>query len=174
MTLKDELGLLPRFLYILFGVMLAAAAIASDYNDWALIEAGKMPPFGFILMNLIALPLALGIILWACIGRHREWHIADGHIRIRLLSLTSWRKTHHIMAEDIRDVEQHSYDPERKGNRVAHGLIVTLKDGRRLISPKSHDEKGLEIVRLHIESILRNPKPDNDPLAQAMNANGLS
>jgi hypothetical protein len=174
MTLKDELGLLPRFLYIVFGVMLATAAIASDYNDWALIEAGKLPPFGFILMNLIALPLALGIILWACIGRHREWHIADGHIRIRLLSLTSWRKIHHIKAEDIRDVEQLSYDHERKGSRVAHGLIVTLKDGRRLISPKSHDEKRLEVARLHIESVARNPKPDNDPLAQAMNANGLS
>ncbi|WP_155847531.1 hypothetical protein [Asticcacaulis benevestitus] len=174
MTLKDELGLLPRFLYILVGVMLAAAAIASDYSDWALIEAGKMPPFGFILMNMIALPLALGIVLWACVGRHREWHIGDGHIRIRLLSLTSWRKTHHIMAEDIRDVAQHSYDHERKGSRVTHGLIVTLKDGRRLISPKSHDEKRLEMARLHIESVMRSPLPDNDPLAQAMNANGLS
>lgn len=174
MKLKDELGLLPRFLYIVVGITLATAAIASDYSDWALIEAHKMPPFGFILINIIALPLALGIILWACIGRHREWHIGDGQIRIRLLSLTSWRKTHHIKAEDIRTIEQHSYDHERKGSRVAHGLVVTLADGRRLTSPVCYDEKGLQTARLHIESIIRNPKPDNDPLAQAMNANGLS
>lgn len=72
MTLKDELGLLPRFLYILVGIALAAAAISSDYHDWALIQTGKLPPFGFILINMVALPLAAGIILWACIGRHRN------------------------------------------------------------------------------------------------------
>jgi len=155
------------------GITLGAAAIVSDYNDWALIAAGKMPPFGFILMNVIALPLALGIVLWAVIGRHREWRVADGEIRIRLLSLTSWRRTHHIPAHEIESVTQESYDPERGRSRVPHGWIVRLKDGRRLVSPKSFDAGALETARLQIESHMRAPVPDNDPLGQAARANGL-
>jgi hypothetical protein len=173
MTLKDELGLLPRFLYIVVGITLAAAAIGSDYSDWALIEAGKLPPFGFILVNLVALPLAAGIILWACIGRHREWQVTDGQIRIRLLSLTSWRKTHHIKAEDIRELTSESYDHERAISRVTHGWIVILKDGRRLVSPKSFDGAELEKARLQIESRMRQPVAESDPLAESMRANGL-
>jgi hypothetical protein len=174
MTLKDELGLLPRFLYIVVGTTLAAAAISSDYSDWALIAAGKLPPFGFILINLIVLPLAAGIILWACIGRHREWRINDGQIRIRLMSLTSWQKTRYIDAEDIRELTPESYDPERKGSRVHHGWIVSLKDGQRLVSPKSFDKAGLDEARLRIESEMRRPRPETDPLAEASRANGLS
>jgi hypothetical protein len=174
MTLKDELGLLPRFLYIVVGVTLAVAAISSDYSDWALIEAGKLPPFGFILINLVALPLAAGIILWACIGRHREWRVADGEIRIRLLSLTSWRKTLHVKAEDISELTQESYDHERAGSRMTFGWIVILKDGRRLVSPKSFDGAGLDRARLQIESQIRKARPETDPLAEASRANGLS
>jgi len=173
MTLKDELGLLPRFLYIVVGITLAVAVVDSDYSDWALIAAGKMPPLGFILINLIALPLALGIILWACIGRHREWRIADGQIRIRLMSLTSWRKTHYISAEDIRELTPESYDHERAGSRIHHGWIVSLKDGRRLVSPKSYDKTGLDQARLQIESQMRRPRPEMDSLAEASRANGL-
>ncbi len=174
MTLKDELGLLPRFLYIVVGVTLAAAAISSDYHDWTLIEAGKLPPFGFLLINGIALPLAAGIILWACIGRHREWRISDGQIRIRLLSLTSWRKTHYIKAEEISQLTPESYDHERQGSRVTYGWIVILKDSRRLVSPKSVDKAGLEQAQLQIESQMRRPIPEIDPLAESMRANGLS
>ena len=173
MTLKDELGLLPRFLYIVVGITLAAAAISSDYSDWALIAAGKLPPFGFILINVITLPLAAGIILWACIGRHREWRIAGGQIRIRLLSLTSWRKTHHIRVEDIRELMPESYDHERQGSRVTHGWIVIMKDGQRLVSPKSFDKAGLDGARLQIESQMRRARPETDPLAEARRANGL-
>lgn len=174
MTLKDELGLLPRFLYIVVGVTLAAAAIGSDYADWALIEAHKLPPFGFILINVIALPLAVGIILWACIGRHREWRVADGEIRVRLLSLTSWRKTHYIKAEDIQVLIPESYDHERAGSRIHHGWIVILADGRRLVSPKSYDKARLDQVRLQIESHMKRPRPETDPLAESSRANGLS
>ncbi len=174
MTLKDELGLLPRFLYIVVGITLATAAISSDYSNWASIAAGKLPPFGFILINGIALPLAAGIILWACIGRHREWWITDGQIRIRLLSLTSWRKTHYIKAEDIRELTPESYDPERAGSRIHHGWIVSLKDGQRLISPKSFDKAGLDQARLQIESQMRQPRPETDPLEEVSRANGLS
>ena len=174
MTLKDELGLLPRFLYIVVGIALAAAAISSDYSDWALIAAGKLPPFGFIVVNLIVLPLAAGIILWACVGRHREWRVADGQIRIRLLSLTSWRKTHHIKAYDIDQLMPESYDHERAGGRVHHGWIIILKDGRRLVSPKSFDKAGLDQARLQIESHMRAARPETDPLAEASRANGLS
>ncbi len=174
MTLKDELGLLPRFLYIVVGITLATAAIGSDYSDWALITAGRLPPFGFLLINLITLPLAAGIILWACIGRHREWRITDGEIRIRLLSLTSWRKTHYIKAEDIDHLMPESYDHERAGSRITYGWIVTLKDGRRLVSPKSFDEAGLDQARLQIESQMRSPRSETDPLAESMRANGLS
>jgi hypothetical protein len=173
-TLKDELGLLPRFLYIVVGIALAAAAISSDYHDWALIETGKLLPFGFILINMLALPLAAGIILWACIGRHREWRVADGQIRIRLLSLTSWRKTHYIKAEDIRALTPESYDHERAGSRIHHGWIVILTDGRRLVSPKSFDKAGLDQARLQIESEMRKGRPETDLLAEASRANGLS
>ncbi len=173
MTLKDELGLLPRFLYIVVGITLAVAVVDSDYSEWALIAAGKMPPLGFILINVIALPLAMGIILWACIGRHREWRISNGQIRIRLLSLTSWRKTHHINAEDIRELTPESYDHERAGSRIHHGWIVSLKDGRRLVSPKSFDKAGLDQARLQIESKMRQPRPETDPLAEVSRANGL-
>jgi hypothetical protein len=174
MTLKDELGLLPRFLYIVVGITLALAAISNDYTDWALIAAGKLPPFGFILINGLALPLAAGIILWACIGRHREWRISYGQIRIRLLSLTSWRKMHYIKAEEISQLTPESYDDEREGSRVTHGWIIILKDGRRLVSPKTSDKTGLDQVRLHIESQMRKTGPEIDPLAEVSRANGLS
>jgi hypothetical protein len=173
MTLKDELGLLPRFLYIVVGITLAVAAISSDYHDWALIAAGKLPPFGFVLINVIALPLAAGIILWACIGRHREWHVSDGQIRIRLISLTSWRKTHHINVEDISQLTPESYDHEHQGSRITHGWIILLKDGRRLVSPKSFDKAGLDGARLQIESQMLKARPEIDPLAEARRANGL-
>jgi hypothetical protein len=174
MTLKDELGLLPRFLYIVVGITLVVAAISSDYHNWTLIEAGKLPPFGFLLINVVALPLATGIILWACIGRHREWRIADGQIRIRLLSLTSWRKTRYIKAVEISQLTPESYADERAGRRVTHGWIIFLKDGRRLVSPKTFDKAGLDQVRLRIESQMRRPEPEVDPLAEAMRANNLS
>ena len=174
MTLKDELGLLPRFLYVVVGITLGAAAISSDYSDWALIEAHRLPPFGFILINLIALPLAAGIILWACIGRHREWRITEEGIRIRSLSLTSWRKTHHVKAGDIRELISESYEDERIGSRIRHGWIVMLADGRRLVSPKSFDKARLDLARLQIESQMRRARPEIDPLAEASRANGLS
>ncbi|MFT4077240.1 MAG: hypothetical protein QM647_17060 [Asticcacaulis sp.] len=174
MILKDELGLLPRGLYIVIGLVLAAAAITSDYADWPLIAAHKLPPFGFILINLIALPLALALVLWGCIGRHREWRLSDEGIHIRLLSLTSWRKTRYIVAEDIRTLTQESYGDERPGRAIIHGWIVVLEDGQRLVSPQSLDGAALEVIRLQIESRMRRRKPDFDPLAEASQANGLS
>jgi hypothetical protein len=173
MIVKDELGGLPRFVYVVVGLTLATAAISSDYHDWALIEAHKLPPFGFILINMVALPLALGLVLWACIGRHREWRISDGRIRIRLLSLTSWQRRHYITSDDIRELTQESYADERAGRPVMHGWIVTLHDGQRLVSPKSLDLAGLEVHRLQIESQMRVLKPAFDPLAEASRANGL-
>jgi hypothetical protein len=173
MILKDELGWLPRALYVMVGLTLAAAAISSDYHGWARVEAHKLPPFGFILMNVLTLPLALGLVLWGCIGRHREWRISSAGIRIRLLSLTSWQKSQYIEGNDICELRQESYADERAGRPILHGWIVVLKDGRRLVSPKSPDPAGLETLRLQIESRMRAPKPDFDPLAEARRANGL-
>lgn len=174
MILKDKLGLLPRGLYILIGLVLAAAAIASDYADWRLVIAHKLPPFGVLLVNLVALPLALGVTLWGCIGRHREWHLGEAGIHIRLLSLTSWRKTWFIPAEHIRELTQEAYSDERPGRPVLHGWIIVMADGQRLVSPKSPDAARLEGVRLRIESRMRSVRPPFDPLAETSRANGLS
>jgi hypothetical protein len=90
------------------------------------------------------------------------------------LSLTSWRKTLHVKAEDISELTQESYDHERAGSRMTYGWIVILKDGRRLVSPKSFDGAGLDRARLQIESQIRKARPETDPLAEASRANGLS
>jgi hypothetical protein len=49
-----------------------------------------------------------------------------------------------------------------------------LKDGRRLVSPKSFDKAGLDQARLQIESEMRKGRAETDPLAEASRANGLS
>ena len=155
MTLKDELGAVPRTLYFLFGVLLAAATISTAYHDWPLIQSGKSAPVGFALETLIALPLALLIMVWACIGRHREWRIADNQIRVRNLSLTSWQTVRHIHAEDIASFSLESYAHDDAKKRMAYTLRLLLKDGRRLESPRTFDEVEAAKARLQIESMGR-------------------
>ena len=141
MKLKDDLGAAARTLYFVFGIVLAAATIATAYKEWPVVVAGKESPLVFVLLALIAMPLALFIVVWACIGRHREWSIADDHVRVRLLSLTSWQRDFRIHPEQIEDMsrEQYSYDDKR--GRVAYGLTVTLRDGRTFHSPQTFDAK---------------------------------
>ena len=144
MKLKDDLGATVRILYFLVGVVLGAATIATAYSDWPEVISGKMSPVGFGLLAVIAMPLALFIIVWACVGRHREWRIADDHVRIRLLSLTSWQRDLRIPADQIESLvrEQYSYDDDQR--RVAYGVTVTLRDGRVYRSPRTFDQGQAE------------------------------
>ncbi len=155
MTLKDDLGPVPRFLYFAFGSLLAVATIATAYHDWPLVEAHKSSAIAFLLVNIISLPLAVLIILWAVIGRHREWRITGQAIRIRLLSLTSWQKTQHIPAQDIAAVAMDSYAYDDRAHRTAHWLTITAVDGKTYSSPKSFDKTAIEKARAEIESLKR-------------------
>lgn len=155
MTLKDDLGLVPRCLYFMFGSLLAVATIATAYHDWPLVEAHKSSAIGFLLINIIALPLSVLIILWAVIGRHREWRITAQDVRIRLLSLTSWQKTHHILPEEIEAVVLDSFAYEDRGHRTAHWLTVTLKSGKTVHSPKTFDKAAVDQAYAEVERLKR-------------------
>ncbi len=153
MTLKDDLGMVPRVLYGLFGFVLALATIGNDYHDWPLVEAGRQSLAVFIVVNLVALPLSILIVVWACIGRHREWRIAGNQIQVRLLSLTSWQKMQTIRADEISGFELQSFDHDDSHHRTAYWMTLTLNDGRRIESPKTFNKSEVDKARLQIESL---------------------
>lgn len=139
MKLKDDLGLPARSLYFIMGVVLAIATVASAYSQLPPIMAGKASPLSLALLLLIASPLALFIMVWAVVGRHREWRIADDHVRVRLLSLTSWRRDFRIHPEQIEAIDRQQFSYDDKAGRVSHAITVTLRDGRTLESPQTFD-----------------------------------
>ncbi|HVZ29907.1 MAG TPA: hypothetical protein VG839_05905 [Asticcacaulis sp.] len=151
MKLKDDLGVAARVLYFIFGVVLGAAGLASAWSDYHLVTAGKASPVGIVLVCLVILPLSLFVILWACIGRHREWRIDGSGIRIRLLSLTSWQKDVQIQPADIAAVEREQYNYDDTGGRVAYGVTITLKDGKTYRSPRSFNATEAEAAWTEIE-----------------------
>ncbi len=144
MKLKDDLGAAARTLYFLVGVVLGAATVAAAYSDWPAVSAGKASPLGLGLLGVIAMPLALFIIVWACVGRHREWRITEDHVRIRLLSLTSWQKDLRIPAGQIESLKREQYSYDDDNGRVAYGVIVTLRDGKTYRSPRTFDSRQAE------------------------------
>lgn len=153
MKLKDELGLPARMLYFLMGIVLGIATIASAFSQWPAVTAGKEPMLGFMLLVLIAMPLSLLIILWACVGRHREWRIDSDHIRIRMLSLTVWKRDVRIRPEQIESLsrEQFSYDDE--DGRIAYGITVHLRDGRDLQSPQTFSADQADMAWAKLQAL---------------------
>ncbi len=139
MKLIEDLGLPARLLYLAFGVLLMTAAIASAWHDWPLVQAHKLSWVGFTLMLAIALPLSLLIMVWAAVGRHREWHVHDDHIHIHLISLTSWARTTQVDAGQIAVMTLENAPYDDRAGHTAHWLSVRLKDGRTLLSPKTFD-----------------------------------
>ena len=140
MKLVEDLGLPARLLYLAFGALLMAATIATAWHDWPLVQAHKLPWAGFTLMLLVALPLSLLIMVWAGVGRHREWHVHDDHIHIHLISLTSWARTTQVDAAQIAQLTLDAAAYEDRAARTAYWLSLHLKDGRTLLSPKSFDK----------------------------------
>lgn len=155
MKLKDDLGTPARLLYFLFGVVLAAATIASAYSEWPRVAAGKESPLVFVLLALLAVPLSLFIIIWACIGRHREWRIAEDHVRVRLLSLTSWQRDFRIHPEEIESLSRDQYSYEDKRGRIAYGVTVALRDGRTLHSPHTFDAAQAQLAWVSLQRLCR-------------------
>jgi hypothetical protein len=153
MKLKDDLGVAARVLYFIVGGVLGAAGLASAWGDFSAVAAHKASPAGIILVCLVILPLSLFVILWACIGRHREWRIGNDGIRIRLLSLTSWQKDLQIPAGDIAAFEREQYSYDDGSGRVAYGVTVTLKDGKTYRSPRSFNPKEAEAAWAEIERL---------------------
>ncbi len=153
MKLKDDLGATVRTLYLLVGVVLAAATIASAWSEWPAVSAGKESPLGLALLLVIAMPLSLFVIVWACVGRHREWKIGDDHVRIRLLSLTSWQKDLRIRAGEIETLTREQYSYDDNGGRVAYGVTVTLLDGKTYRSPRTFDSAQAEQAWLRLERL---------------------
>jgi len=139
MKLKDDLGLPARSLYFIMGIVLAIATVASAYSQLPSIMAGKASALSLALLLLIASPLALFIMVWAVVGRHREWRIADDHVRVRLLSLTSWQRDFRIHPEQIEAMDRQQFSFDDKAGRVSHAITITLRDGRTLESPQTFD-----------------------------------
>ena len=156
MKLKDDLGGTARVIYVIMGLALAAATIASAWHDWPAVMAGKSPPFSFWLMLIVALPLSLLVIIWACIGRHREWTIEGGQVRIRLLSLTSWQKTAYVPAAEITGVVLESFDHEVQNHRTAYWLTLTDRHGDLYRSPTTFSRTEAEKAAAEIEA-MRDP-----------------
>ena len=153
MKLKDDLGATVRTLYLLVGVVLGAATIASAWSEWPAVSSGKESPLGFGLLIIVAMPLSLFVIVWACVGRHREWKISEDHVRIRLLSLTSWQKDLRVKAGEIETLtrEQYSYDDD--SGRVAYGVTMTLHDGKTYRSPRTFDAGQAEQAWQRLERL---------------------
>lgn len=138
MKIKDSLGLTARCLYFIMGVVLSVATVASTFEQWPAISAGKTSPMGLAVLMLIIIPLALFIMVWAVVGRHREWRIEDNRIRVRLLSLTSWKRDYLIYPEQVESIDRQQYSDDSH-TRVAHTITITLRDGSTFASPKILD-----------------------------------
>ena len=140
MKLVEDLGLPARLLYLAFGALLMTAAVATAWHDWPLVQAHKLPWLNFALLLIIALPVSLLIMVWAAVGRHREWHVHDDHIHIHLISLTSWARTTQVEAAHIETLTLDNAAYEDRGGHTAYWLNIRLKDGRTLLSPKTFDQ----------------------------------
>lgn len=167
MKLVEDLGWPVRGLYLVFGVLLATAAVATAWHDWPLVVAHKASGFGFALLLIIALPVALLIIVWACVGRHREWHVHDNHIHIHVISLTSWARVMHIDAPQVETMTLESADYEDRANRTAYWLSVRTTDGKTYLSPKTFDRAIADQAR---EKVALFGNPDKDRLFTADNS----
>ena len=139
MKLVEDLGLPVRLLYVAFGALLMIAAIASAWHDWPLVQAHKLSWTGFALLLAVALPVSLLIMVWAAVGRHREWHVHDSHIHIHHISLTAWARTTQVEADQIAAMTVENAAYEDRAKHTAYWLDVRLKDGRTLRSPKTFD-----------------------------------
>lgn len=166
MKLVEDLGLPARLLYLAFGALLMIATIATAWHDWPLVQAHKLPWPGFALLFLIALPLSLLIMVWAGVGRHREWHVHDDHIHIHLISLTSWARTTQVDAAQIDRLTLDNAAYEDRGARTAYWLNLHLKDGRTLLSPKTFDKNLVTQAR---ETLASKMAKAADPDADAPN-----
>ena len=140
MKLVEDLGLPARLLYLAFGVLLMTAAIATAWHDWPLVQMHKLSWLNFALLLIVALPVSLLIMVWAAVGRHREWHVHDDHIHIHLISLTSWARTTQVDAAQIEALTLDNAAYEDRGGHTAYWLDLRLKDGRTLLSPKTFDK----------------------------------
>ena len=123
------------------------------WHDWPLVQAYKISPVGFTLINVVTVPSSLLIIVWGAIGRHREWRIGEDHIRIRLLSLTSWQKISHVRAEDIESLRVETFDHDLQTARTAYQLTITCKDGRQIQSPHTFDPAVISQAKARIEQL---------------------
>ena len=159
MKLVEDLGLPARLLYLAFGLLLMTAAIVTAWHDWPLVQAHKLSWIGFTLMLAVALPVSLLIMVWAGVGRHREWHIHDDHIHIHLISLTSWAKVMQIESSQIDAMSLENAAYEDRGDHTAYWLSVRLKDGRNLISPKTFDKALVDQARQKV-ALFGNPDKD--------------
>ncbi len=151
MKLIEDLGLPARLLYLGLGVLLMTATVVTVWHDWPLVLAHKLPWTGFVLMLAVAPPVALLIMVWAGVGRHREWHIHDGHIHIHLISLTSWARIRRIDGEQIAALSLESAAFEDRAGHTAYWLNIRLKDGQTLISPKTFDKTLADRARLKVD-----------------------
>ncbi len=161
MKLVEDLGLPARLLYLAFGLLLMAAAIVTAWHDWPLVQAGKLSWIGFALMLAIALPVSLLIMVWAAVGRHREWHVHDDHIHIHLISLTSWARVMQIDSHQIAAMTLETAAYEDRARHTAYWLNIRLKDGRTLLSPKTFDKALADQARQKVD---RFDAPDKDGL----------
>jgi hypothetical protein len=117
MKLKDDLGFAARSLYFVMGVVLATATVAAAFSQWPAVIMGKASPLSLILLL----------------------QIGQDHIRVRLLSLTSWRRDFRIHPEQIESIDRQQFSYDDKAGRTSHAITVTLRDGRKLESPQTFD-----------------------------------
>ena len=153
MTLQDRLGPMARTLFAATGALLLVATVATVYSDWPVIEAHHQSSLGLFAVCAVALPIAFLIIIWASIGRLKEWRIEGDHLSIRLMSLTSWMRIITIRREDIRGFAVESYAYEDGNDRTAHWIVMTLTDGKRYKSPMTYDGEEIQEARLALDSM---------------------
>ena len=153
MTLKDHLGPLARMMFGATGGLLLIAAVATAYADWPVVVMHRESSLGLIVTCAVSIPVALLIIIWASIGRFKEWRIEGDHLSIRLMSLTSWMRIVEVRAEDIHSFEVESYDYEDNGDRTAHWIVMTLQNGRRYKSPRTYDGDEIAAARLALAAL---------------------
>ena len=153
MTLKDHLGPVARTMFGATGGLLLIATVTTVFSDWPVIQAHKESSLGLLLTCAITLPLSLLIIIWASIGRFKEWRIEGDHLSIRLMSLTSWMRIVDIRPEEISAFAVESYDYEDGGSRTAHWIVMTLRDGKRYKSPRTYDGEEIAEARMALDSM---------------------
>jgi len=156
MTLRSRSGLGARGVYFLIFAVAALALGRYLYLQLPVVQAGDTSVLLLTPHIVVILVLLIGMV-WALVGGHEDWVIADRHIRIRSKCLTSWGRTIVIYPEQIEEIErvQHHLGGDTDNGLPSASILIILKDGQRFESPRIFDDTKISRAWRKVEALMQ-------------------